>query len=64
MDVYNDCPNAEYGNGKYTVLDLMCFAEFLRYYSLAKSNYNLDNDYQPEELTDKVTEENHHQHVS
>ena len=35
----------------------------MRYYSLAKSNYNLDNDYQTEKLTKQI-EENHDQHVS
>ena len=64
IDCYIDCPNADYENGKYAVLDSMCFAEFLRYYSLAKRNHNLDNDYQPEELTNKVIEENRDQHVS
>ena len=64
IDCYIDRPNANYENGKYAVLDSMCFAEFLRYYSLAKRNHNLDNDYQPEELTNKVIEENRDQHVS
>ena len=59
MDRYIDRPNADYENGKYAVLDSMRFVEFLRYYSLAKKNHNLDNDYQPEELTNKVIEENH-----
>ena len=59
IDCYIDRPNANYENGKYAVLDSMCFAEFLRYYSLAKKKQNLDNDYQPEELTNKVIEENH-----
>ena len=45
MDRYIDRPNADYKNGKYRVLDSMCFTEFLRYYSLAKRNPNLDNDY-------------------
>ena len=45
MDRYIDRPNNKYKNGKYRVLDSMCFTEFLRYYSLAKRNPNLDNDY-------------------
>ena len=45
MDHYIDSPNADYKNGKYGVLDSMCFTKFLRYYSLAKRNPNLDNDY-------------------
>ena len=64
MDHYTDRSNADYENGKYAVLDSMCFAEFLRYYSVAKTNHNLDNDCQSEELTNKVIEENHDHHVS
>ena len=64
MDRYTDRSNADYENGKYAVLDSMCFAEFLRYYSVAKTNHNLDNDCQSEELTNKVIEENHDHHVS
>ena len=45
---YIDRPNADYENQKYEVLDSMCCAEFLRYYSLVKRNHNLDNDDQPE----------------
>ena len=64
MDHYTDRSNADYENGKYAVLDSMCFAEFLRYYSVAKTNHNLDNDCQSEELTNKLIEENHDHHVS
>ena len=64
MDRYTDRSNADYENGKYALLDSMCFGEFLRYYSLAKTKHNLDNDYQSEELTNKVIEENHDHHVS
>ena len=64
MDRYTDRSNADYENGKYAVLDSMCFAEFLRYYSVAKTNHNLDNDCQSEELTNKLIEENHDHHVS
>ena len=64
MDCYIDCANADYENGKYAVLDSMCFAEFLRYYYLATRNYNLNNNYHPQELTNKVIEENHERHVS
>ena len=64
MGRYIDRPNADYINGKCAVLDLMCFAEFWKYYYLAKRNNNLDNGYQLEELTNKVTEENHDQDIS
>ena len=64
MDRYIDGPNANYVNGKCAVLDSMCFAEFRRYYYLAKRNNNLDNGYQLKESTNKVIEENHDQHVS
>ena len=64
MDCYIDRPNAKYENGKYAVLDSMCFTEIMGYYSLAKSNYILDNDYQPGELTSKVIEKSEDQHVS
>ena len=60
---YIDRPNADYENRKYEVLDSMCCAEFLRYYSLVKRNHNLDNDDQPEELTSKIIEENLDQYV-
>ena len=32
LDHYKDCPNSSFANGKYAIIDLMCYAEFLRCY--------------------------------
>ena len=41
---------------KYAIVDQMCFAEFLRYYSLRNCRYSSDS--QPIELTEELLEEN------
>ena len=55
---YTDCPNASLDDGKYSVLKKFCYAEFLRHYYVTSTNSN-DNDYQPHELKEDITEENH-----
>ena len=58
LDRYKDRPNSSFGNGKYVIIDSMCYAEFLRYYKLTQITTN-ENDYQPEELTDQFIQGNH-----
>ena len=58
IDRYIDRPNLSFGDGKYSILDSFCLAEFLRYYYLAPFK-SKDNDYQPEILHDDLVEHNH-----
>ena len=58
IDRYIDRPNLSFCGGKYSVLDSLWFAEFLRFYYLAPSK-SKDNDYQPEILVDDLIENNH-----
>ena len=58
LDHYKDCPNSSFANGKYAIINLMCYAEFLRYYYLTQITTN-ENNYQPEELTDNLIQGNH-----
>ena len=58
IDRYIDRPNKLFCNGKYSILDGFCYAEFLRYYYLAPSR-TTDNDYQPVVLSDKLIEDNY-----
>ena len=58
IDRYIDRPNLSFGDGKYSIVDSFCFAEFLRYYYLAPFK-SKDNDYQPEILQDDLVEHNH-----
>ena len=57
IDRYCARPNLNFANGKYGVLDGLCFAQFLRYYTLRYGNK--DNDCQPDELEDELIEINH-----
>lgn len=51
LDRYMDRPNLELLNGKYRLVDGMCYAEFLSRYSLkAKPRLEEQNDSQPEIL--------------
>ena len=60
LDRYIDRPNATFKNGKYSVLDKMCYAEFLSHYYLASKPYDdMTNDFQQEVLIDEVIEVNH-----
>ena len=62
LDRYIDRPNEHFKNGKYRVVDKMCFAEFLANYYLditSNKNNNEDgtNDNQPNILNDELMEE-------
>ena len=55
---YIERPSATLCNGKYSVLNNFCYAEFLAYYPLGNKS-NKTCEYQPEELDDNVIENNH-----
>ena len=51
LDRYLDRPNLTFKEGKYSVLDNFCFADFVAYYVLnTKPKVELENDNQPEVL--------------
>lgn len=52
LDRYLDRPNAAFKNGRYRVLNNMCYAEFLAYYVLETKSSNEENDFQPKVLCD------------
>ena len=56
LDRYMDRPDESFLNGRYNSMNLICYAEFLRYYYLAAKPQ--DNDWQPEELSDDLLENN------
>ena len=58
LDRYMNRPNETYKNGKYSVVDRMCFAEFCSHYYLSNSKCN-DIDNQLGVLEDKLIEQNH-----
>ena len=58
LDRYMDRPNETYKNGKYSVVDTMCFAEFCSHNYLSNSKCN-DNENQPDVLEDELIEQNH-----
>ena len=53
VDRYIDRPNKTSSDGKFLVLDALCFAEFSRCYYLTSNPKYKENDYQPEELDDE-----------
>ena len=57
-DRYMEIPNATFCNGKYIILDDLCYAEFLAYYTL-ENKPNKTGEYQPDELDDNLIENNH-----
>ena len=59
VDRYIDRPNLTSSTGKFAVLDAFCFAGFSRYYYLSSNPKYKGNDYQPEELEDKIVEDNY-----
>ena len=60
IDRYIDRPNLTFLNGKYSILDSMCFAEFLSHYYLPpKNSEDTNNDNQPTVLEDTILEKNH-----
>ena len=55
LDRYTDRPNRTFKNGKYRMVDSMCFAEFLsNYYLSVKHKSEERNDSQPEILEDLI----------
>ena len=42
--------------GKQSVLDSMCFAEFLRFFYLSLNSKFTDNDYEPEKILNEFLE--------
>ncbi|XP_066928370.1 uncharacterized protein [Clytia hemisphaerica] len=58
LDRYCDRPTNNYANGIYVSVSNMCYAEFLRFYSIMYVE-NKENDCQPNELVDDLVESNH-----
>ena len=58
IDCYVERPNATFCNGKYSVLDYFCLAEFFAYYTLENKS-SKTCEYQPDELDNKLIENNH-----
>jgi len=57
LDRYVDRPNREFQQGKYAMLDNMCYASFCAHYTLdTKLGVNAENDWQPVVLDDGVNE--------
>ena len=54
-----DRPNQSYKGGKYAVLDIFCFAEFLAHYDVIYTKEEDANEYQPNAMPDDLIEENH-----
>ena len=50
VERYIDRPNKTSSDGKFSVLDALCFAGFSRCYYLPSNPKYKENDYQPEEL--------------
>ena len=60
IDRYVDRPNSSFLNGKYSILDRFCYAEFLaHYYLLPKTSNDSVNDSQPTVLEELLLEINH-----
>jgi len=59
LDRYTDRPNLTYKNGKYRIIDSLCYAEFLSNYTLNSKILNEEeNDSQPEILNELLFLEN------
>ena len=59
LDRYHDRPDKLFAQGKYSIINDLCFAEFLSHYYVVASQPETENDSQPEVLQDRVLEENH-----
>ena len=61
IDRYLARPSVSFGDGKYSILDSFCFAEFTAYYSLIykPKETNEGEEYQPDLLPDSLMEGNH-----
>ena len=58
IDHYMERPSATFCNGKYSILDNFCYAEFLAYYTFENKPSNT-GEYQPDELHNNLTDNNH-----
>ena len=58
LDRYLDGPNISFKNGKYSVMNNMCYAEFLAYYYLDLLIKDQENDNQQIVLSGEFMEEN------
>ena len=58
IDRYMERPSTVFCNGKYSVLNDFCYAEFLAYYTL-ENKLNKTCEYQSDELHDYLIENNH-----
>ena len=59
IDRYTDCSNIISFGGKYLILDSFCYAEFLRFFYIVSNTKFTDNDCQPEEPSNELTEDIH-----
>ena len=60
IDRYIDRPTSTFSNGRYSILDSFCYAEFVaHYYLLPKNSNNSVNDNQPTVLQELILEVNH-----
>ena len=57
IDRYTHCSNIISFGGKYLTLDSFCSAEFLRFFYIASNTKFTDNDCQPEEPSNELTED-------
>ena len=58
IDHYMERPSATFCNGKYSILDNFCYAEFLAYHTFENKPSNT-GEYQPDELHNNLTDNNH-----
>ena len=58
IDRYMERSSAPFCNGKYSILDDFCCAEFLAYYTLENKS-NKTGEYQPDELDEYLIQNNH-----
>ena len=58
IDCYMERPIVPFCNGKYSILDDFCYAEFLQYYTL-ENNSSKTCEHQSNVLDDNVIENNH-----
>ena len=60
IDRYIDRPASTFSNGRYSILDSFCYAEFVaHYYLLPKNSNDSVNDKQRTVLQELILEENH-----
>ena len=58
LDRYIDRPNSTFKGGKYSVIDQLCFSQFLSHYYLVAKPQDDANDSQPQVLLDDLVEVN------